>query len=62
MTSKEQDLIRYAVAYLAFSDGRVARGWTSGDLKPALTREIRVMVKDLAETMGLEVQQDEVAA
>jgi hypothetical protein len=55
VTSKEQDLIRYAVAYIAFGDGRVARGWITGNMKPALTREIRSTVKELAETMELEV-------
>lgn len=62
MNSQDQDLIRYALAYLAFGDGRVARGWTAGNMSPAKTREIRHLVKELAETMGLEVQQDEVAA
>lgn len=41
MTTREKDLIRYALAYLATGDGRKARSHTAKVLRKEDTREAR---------------------
>jgi len=45
MTTREKDLVRYALGYLDTGDGRRARGYTTTNLSPKTTRDIRGLVR-----------------